>query len=105
MRKVLLLWFLNLYDGMVTYWWISRGEIPLPNGDIIRAEEQNPLMKWALEEGVFLHFKLWFVSLLIIMLWTKRDEIVGYKGKMLDLTLWAYAALSMWHAYNFMRFL
>ena len=87
---VLLIVLLNLLDAFLTTYAISKG-----------AEEANPLMKFALDNNIFLQVKI-LVSLVICLFYSKVNYLLV--KIVIVIVLLTYSSLTIYHI-TLLRFL
>jgi hypothetical protein len=90
--RVFLIYFLNLYDALVTDAILTKYGADM---------ELNPFMRWAFEAGIFLEIKIIVVALLCIFLYFNQKEA----RVAINFILLVYFLLAIYHAVNLMIYL
>jgi hypothetical protein len=101
MRKtsILLLWVLNLFDAVMTWYAVAVGQY---------AREANPPMIWAIGKGWWVFFAIKIslmtaISAMFYRLWNAPAYNCGRVSvrAMAYFTVFTYSALAAWHCYGF----
>ena len=86
--KVLILFLLNLFDGVLTLYAVQMGVL-----------EVNPVMRFALQYGAvgFLSVKIGLVTVCLLFL---DRSLKGKQRRLLSFLLIVYALVTVWHVFG-----